>query len=200
MRHATEVGCMPPLDSPRAILSASGVGCGSRLSVSLKISSSRPPAGDGDQQLGRGRNLYQRGGEPLRTSSRNHGHSDHPEWVEEGRLQHRILQACGTQPLAFEAVEAEVRDQLRSPGLERRASFVFNQETLLAVEQQNRGGGCRFRHPYAAIVTLPWFSHGKRDRALLVGAQNGRRQAAGKTAGGKRGDQLGSGCSTYKIG
>src|SRR5713101_5510528 len=44
IRQATEVGCIPPRERPRGILSASAVGCGSRLSVSLKTSSSLPPA------------------------------------------------------------------------------------------------------------------------------------------------------------
>src|SRR5712692_868186 len=44
MRYATEVGCRPERVRLRAISRACAVGRGRRLSVSLKISSSRPPA------------------------------------------------------------------------------------------------------------------------------------------------------------
>ena len=109
-------------------------------------------ARDGEQQPRRGWDLRHGRREALGPIGRDHAHEDHAIGIEEGRLEHGVLQPRGSEPRAFEGVETEVRDQLLTPLLERGARLFVDEEALVPVQQERGSAGATGGSRHAGIV------------------------------------------------
>src|SRR5439155_7316607 len=138
-------------------------------------------AGDCDQKARRGWNLRHGRRQALGPVGGDHAREDDPIRIEKRSLEHRVLQTRGREPRPFECFEAEVRDELSAPLVERGARLLVDEEALLAVKQQRRRPCCaagRSRHAW----------HRTYNGKVIVPSWSVRRTLGGKPAASRPDD------------
>jgi hypothetical protein len=80
-----------------------------------------------------------RGREPFGSVGRDHAYEDDTVGIEEGRLDHGILQARGREAGALHRLEPEVGDEVLPPGVEGRVRPLVDEESLVAVKEERFG-------------------------------------------------------------